>query len=272
MNEQFLTQVEQHRDLMWRREEELRITSALEAEKWIEKVGMVSAMTDARRQGPSLYIAICGRRDAYMPHNVQKDPESSASWVLKDEIMKRGRVFYAKLANGMSTFVAPRLVPALNAIWGCSRASEARNLSPQARAVLRVLRSEWEMASADLRTAVGAADRKSFNKTMDELQRSIKVLPTDVLYEPFFTYIWSPVEVRFGNELKLKSAKKESMLEIADSYLESAGAASIADLSKFTGLKRAEASEAMNWLVREKRAVMLEDGRFGHPDIHVGAI
>jgi hypothetical protein len=267
MNEHFLAQVEQHRDLMWRREEDLRIAGAVEAEKWIEKIGMVSAMTDARRQAPSLYIAVCGRRDAYMPHNVQKDPESSASWVLKDEVMKRGRVFYAKLASGMSTFVAPRLVPALNALWGCSRASEVRTLSPEARAVLRVLRSEWEMASADLRKAVGASDRKSFNRTMDELQRSIKVLPTDVLYEPFFTYIWSPVEVRFGNELKLKYGRTEALLEIAASYMESAGAVTIAELSKFTGLKRPDAEQAIGRLVDEGRAIKLEEGHFCHPDI-----
>ncbi len=50
-------------------------------------------MTDARRPGPSLYIAVCGRRDAIMPPNVQKDPESSHTWRLKDELMRRGRVY-----------------------------------------------------------------------------------------------------------------------------------------------------------------------------------
>jgi hypothetical protein len=28
-------------------------------------------LTDSRRPGPSLYVAVCGRRDAHMPRNVQ---------------------------------------------------------------------------------------------------------------------------------------------------------------------------------------------------------
>jgi hypothetical protein len=115
--------------------------------------------------------------------------------------------------------------------------------------------------------AVGAPDRKSFNRTMDELQRSIKVLPTDVLYEPFFTYIWSPVEVRFGNELKRKCRRDDAVVEIAASYMESAGVTTIAELSKFTGLKRPDAEQAFRQLVEEERAVMLEEGNFCRPDL-----
>ena len=48
-------------------------------------------MTDCRRPGPSLYIAVCGRRDAHMPRNVQKDPECSLTWTIKDEVIRKGR-------------------------------------------------------------------------------------------------------------------------------------------------------------------------------------
>ena len=53
-------EVEAYRDRMWRREAELCVEDALEAEKLIESVGFCAAMTDARRPGPSLYIAVCG--------------------------------------------------------------------------------------------------------------------------------------------------------------------------------------------------------------------
>src|SRR6202007_2677765 len=56
-------QIEAHRDRMWRRDEELRIESALDAERFIEDVGFANTLTDTRRSGPSLYIAVCGRRD-----------------------------------------------------------------------------------------------------------------------------------------------------------------------------------------------------------------
>jgi hypothetical protein len=43
-----------------------------------------------------------------MPRNVQKDFEASLTWQLKDELVKRGKVYYAKLARGKATFLAPR--------------------------------------------------------------------------------------------------------------------------------------------------------------------
>ena len=50
-------QVELHRDRMWRRDEELRVECAVDAERFIEDVGFANTLTDARRGGPSLYIA-----------------------------------------------------------------------------------------------------------------------------------------------------------------------------------------------------------------------
>ena len=55
-----------------------------------------------------MYVAVCGRRDAVMPRNVQKDPEAAHTWRLKDELVGRGRVYYAKLARGKATFLALR--------------------------------------------------------------------------------------------------------------------------------------------------------------------
>src|SRR3982750_2277947 len=143
-------EIELHRDKYWRREPEKRVEGVFEAERFVDEVGFCTALTDARRPGPSLYVAVCGRRDAYMPRNVQKDPESSLTWRLKDEVMRRGRVYYAKLAKNRSTFVALRLVPHFNALWGVARRDEAKVLSEDARAVLKVLRREWEMATCDL--------------------------------------------------------------------------------------------------------------------------
>src|ERR671917_2377866 len=122
-------EVEVFRDRMWAREPEGRVETAVAAERLIEGAGFCAAMTDARRPGPSLYVAVCGRRDAHMPRNVQKDPESSLTWRLKDEVMRRGRVYYAKLSKGKATFIAPRLVPAFNALGGVARRAEAAALS-----------------------------------------------------------------------------------------------------------------------------------------------
>jgi len=77
-------QIELHRDRMWRRDEDLRIESAVDAERFIEDVGFANTLTDTRRAGPSLYIAVCGRRDVSLPRNVQKNEETRLTWYLPE--------------------------------------------------------------------------------------------------------------------------------------------------------------------------------------------
>ena len=36
-------------------------------ERFIERVGFAGCMTDSRQPGPSLFVTVCGRRDAVMP-------------------------------------------------------------------------------------------------------------------------------------------------------------------------------------------------------------
>ena len=147
--------VEDHRDAHWRREGARCVASALAAEQFIEQVGFAACLTDSRRPGPSLYVAVCGRRDAVMPRNVQTDHEASLTWVLKDELLRRGKVYYAKLARGKAMFLAPRMVPHFNAVWGVRRKDEATRLGRHARAILKVLRREWEMGTAESARGVG---------------------------------------------------------------------------------------------------------------------
>ena len=78
-------EIEDLRDLLWRREGARQVTSAQAAEQFVEQVGFAASLTDARRPGPSLYVAVCGRRDAVMPRNVQTDHEASLTWQLKDD-------------------------------------------------------------------------------------------------------------------------------------------------------------------------------------------
>src|SRR5262245_64723087 len=120
--------VEEYRDARWCREDMRRIETAYDAERFIERVGFAACLTDVRRPGPSLYVAVCGRRDAVMPRNVQKDPEASLTWELKDELLRRGKVYYAKLGGGRATFIAPRMIPYFHSIWGIRPADHERRL------------------------------------------------------------------------------------------------------------------------------------------------
>ncbi len=260
-------EVEIYRDKRWRREPDGRVESAIDAERLIEEAGFCAAMTDARRPGASLYVAVCGRRDAHMPRNVQKDLESSQTWVLKDELMRRGRVYYAKLAKARTLFLAPRLIPYFNALWGVPRRRESELLSEEARAVLKVLRREWEMATSDLRVEAKIAERARFTRALDELQRALKVVPGEALYEPWFTYIWTLAEGRFSAELSVKVKREVALREVARAFLDGAGMTLRGELAKVTGLSRPDAGVGNGALVEEGYAVRIETGVYRLADL-----
>ncbi len=173
--------IEVYRDRLWRRDPECRVEDVHDAERFIEDVGFCEALTDSRRPGPSLYVAVCGRRDAHMPRNVQKDPEASLAWTIKDDVMRRGRCFYGKVLRGRATFIAPRLLPFFKALWGIPRKMEKKYLSTDAQLILKIMRREWELATRDLREASGIKERARFDKALTELQKTLKVIPSDVL-------------------------------------------------------------------------------------------
>jgi hypothetical protein len=253
-------EIENYRDQMWCREPELRIEEGLTAERFIERVGFCSALTDSRRPGPSLYIAVCGRRDAHSPRNVQKDPETSLAWIIKDEVLRRGRTYYGKLRGNRSIFITRRLVPYFNAVFGVERKKESSQLSQPAQNILKALRKEWELSTRDLRAASGVNDRVVFNKAIDELQRLFKVIPSEVVYEPQFTYIWSVAESRFQDELAVRMSSEDALKHIARAYLTGAEMTLRGELARVTGLSNPAAGLG-NWaLVDEGFATRIAPG------------
>lgn len=247
---------EDYRDWHWRREGTRQVESVHAAERFIEEVGFAACLTDSRRPGRSLYVAVCGRRDAVLPRNVQKDPEASETWLLKDEIVRRGKVYYGKLPRGKAMFIAPRMVPYFHAAFGVRRAEESRRLSRYARAILRVLRREWEMATSDLREDAGIPDRATFNRALDELQAAMLVVPSAVYYQPKFTYIWTLAVGRFPDELRRRIPRDVALREIARCFLKGAGYTTRGELARVTGLSRPDAGLGNRALVAEGYAVM----------------
>ncbi len=256
-------EIEIYRDKKWRRDESLLIDKAVQVEELIEELGFLLTLTDSRTNFPSVYIGVCGRRDVHTPKNVQKDYETSLAWTLKDEVMMRGKVFYGKLCKGRAMFVAPRLIKYFHAIYG------DEYISSDAEKVLKILRKEWEMATSDLREETKIADRKSLTKAIEELQRKMYVVPSEVLYKPKFTYIWTLAEARFPEEMSEKVDRETALREIARQFLKINGQTMLGDLAKFTGLKRKECGKANHELVDEGFAERLETGVYRLKSLNV---
>jgi hypothetical protein len=251
MRAQVSAEAEESRDERWQREGTRQVDTPFDAERFIERVGFAACMTDARRPGPSLYVAVCGRRDAVMPRNVQKDPEASHTWLLKDDLIRRGNVYYAKLAGSRAMFIAPHMVPYFHSVWGVRPKEHARRLSRPARAILRVLRHEWEIATSDLRDGAGIKDRRVFNRALDELQAGMIVVPSEVYYQPRFTYIWTLAVGRFPDQLRKRISRIVALREIARCFLSNAAMTVPGELARVTGLSRPDAGLGNRALVAE---------------------
>ena len=254
--------IEEFRDQRWRREATRVVQTVADAERFVEQVGFAACMTDSRRPGPSLYVAVCGRRDAVLPRHVQKDEETSLTWTLKDQLIRRGKLYYGKLSRGKTMFIAPRMISHFHAIWGVHGAEERRRLSANARAVLKVLRKEWEMASFDLRKESGITDRAAFTRATDELQAAMIVVPSEAAYLPKFTYLWTLGVGRFPDALVRRANRETAVREIARCFLAGAGMTIPGELARVTGLSRPEAGRGNRALVAEGYAAMLAPGLY----------
>ena len=100
------------------------------------------------------------------------------------------------------------------------------------------------MGTCDLREGARIKERARFTRALDELQRTFKVIPHEVLYEPWFTYIWTLSEGRFAPELSSKMKRLDALREVARAFLKGAGMTVRGELAKVTGLSRPDAGLA----------------------------
>src|SRR5437870_11207881 len=176
-------------------------------------------------------------------------------------------------------FVAPRMISHFAAIWMPRRKDEPLVLSDAAQRVLKVLRREHELATADLRAESRVTERAAFTRALDELQRQMKVIPQDVIYQPF-SYIWIPAEDRFPEELRKRgdvsgasgvaARRKTALREIARAYLAGAGMSVLGETARASGLSRVEAGSGNHQLVDEGYAVRLRQGIYALASLRNG--
>jgi hypothetical protein len=88
----------------------------------------------------------------------------------------------------------------------------------------------------------------------------MKVIPSEVLYEPWFTYIWTLAEGRFAKELAVKVKRDAALTEIARAFLLGAGLTLRGELARLTGLSRVDAGKGNHALVKEGFAERISDG------------
>ena len=105
-------------------------------------------------------------------------------------------------------------------------------------------------------------DRRAFTRAMDELQAAMLVVPSEVLYQPKFTYIWTLAVGRFPDALLRRASRDTALREIARCFLAGAGMTMRGELARVTGLSRPEAGRGNRALVAEGYATMPSTGEY----------
>jgi len=109
-------------------------------------------------------------------------------------------------------------------------------------------------------------------QALDELQMAMIVLPSEVVYQPKFSYLWGLAEERFPQELVRKVDRQTALREIARCFLAGAGLTVPGELARVTGLSRPEAGLGNRALVEEGYAVMVTPGTYRLAALTVAAL
>jgi hypothetical protein len=86
------------------------------------------------------------------------------------------------------------------------------------------------------------------------------VVPSEVFYQPKFTYIWTLGIGRFPEALRRRVSRETAVREIARCFLAGAGMTIPGELARVTGLARPEAGRGNRALVAEGYATMPAPG------------
>ena len=97
---------------------------------------------------------------------------------------------------------------------------------------------------------------------MDELQAAMIVVPSEVLYQPKFTYIWTLGVGRFPDALTRRVSRQAALREIARCFLAGAGMTVPGELARVTGLSRPDAGLGNRALVAEGFAERTAPGTY----------
>ncbi|MEE2790714.1 MAG: hypothetical protein VX453_03700, partial [Acidobacteriota bacterium] len=83
------------------------------------------------------------------------------------------------------------------------------------------------------------------------LQAAMIVIPSQVVYQPRLTYIWTLGISRFSELLSRTIARRSAVCEIARCFLAGAGMTMPGELARFTGLSRQDAGRANHALLAD---------------------
>jgi hypothetical protein len=251
---------------------DLRVRTPRQALSFVNERGFVFFWPIEGIDLPSLWTAVAGDRRVPREH----DDPGHITWGWKDSALSQRSWFYAKLLRGKSTMVS---LPTLPYFYALSErvgdlddfelAYDTGRLSREAKAVAEALLANGAQHTVALRQLThlsSEASKPRFDKALHDLQRGLWVVPVGVaeagawryafIYELFDR--WFPEIAGKAKEVPRPEARRR----VAELYLDSVGAAEVAQVRSLFGWSRPEAEAALLAAKDAGRALRLDDARW----------
>lgn len=252
--------LDQYRTQTFRTAPGMRLTSVDEAVNYINERGFTLFWPMKNCLCPSLWTAAAGDRPVADEH----DDPGHITWGWKDGLLGKRRVFYSRVLKHRNTFISLDLLPyfyALSPNYGSPEEDylidyEAGKLTAESKAVYEALLQNGPLDTIALRKAARMTSKTSdgmFNKALDHLQYTFRVLPVGVSEAGAWKYafIYDIVARYYPTivELAHPIGEWEARRNLIQYYLSAVGAATPAEIARLFGWPAAYVDRAARKLI-----------------------
>ena len=275
MHNQYITdkKIYQYRSTTYRFNSSLRLHSQEDAVNFVNERGIVFFWPISGINLPSLWYAAAGDRP--VPNN--HDDPGHITWRWKDNLLGKGKWYYAKVLRRKSTIISLKMIPNFFAL---SRTvyQEVEDikylyrrgiLSVEEKLLFEIIAEEGPLDTISLRNAINkslSGNNGRFNRAMELLQRDFRIVPCGISQNGRWKYsfIYQTVQSRFHEYIeKSKLIKPESArTAIIKSYFYSNGIGSVKEIKKIFHWEDKEINTCLNDLLDKKEifSSALENG------------
>jgi len=259
--------LERLRDHTFRRLPRLRVRGERSALAFVNEVGFCSTFHRFREPLPCLWVAVCGRRSPRFPKHTHSNPYIGLTWLLKDVLPAKKKVYYGKLLKGRPTLVSLSCFPAFFRLVRGDKGSgdylgdyRAGHLTRAAKIVMDALLDSGPQYTPDLRSAcrLSAPEQtREFERAIGELQRGLWIVKTEERYEPSFSYRWDLLDQWLPEEVAAaqKLDRAEAVYRLIRTHIDTVHYSRADLIAKLLDLPAAELRVGLDRLISERRAL-----------------
>jgi hypothetical protein len=239
----------------------LQLKSREEAIDYVKQRGFIFFWPIKGISFPSLWAAVAGDRPVADAH----DDPGHATWGWKDSLLGKKIWYYGKVLRKKATIISLEVAPyfyALSENYGSYEEDyltlyEQGRMTQEAKNVYEALLSEGILDTVALRKAARMTSQENdarFERALVDLQSDFKICPVGVTDSGAWKYAFAyDIVARHLPELPEKAQlirEKEARLTLLKLYFQSAGAASLPEVTRLFGWLPHEVNTALTALIQ----------------------